>query len=173
MLGVCMPSAAPPQPGLLEVTSSQRRKDVQTRTHAKRVLEETGVHTPHPPPHHVSHSQVCSGAGSPPGPSSPLLPLLPLFPVSFSMLLPLGPLLGPQCCVLLLQDFRAPSPLSTHAICLELCSSSLVGHSCGHAQLPPQDFQQEGHAGSIRSGPQLLGLTSPFLSTLPPHASHV
>lgn len=58
-------------------------------------------------------------------------------------------------------------------LCLELCSSSLVGHSCGHAQLPPQDFQQEGHAGSIRSGPQLLGLTSPFLSTLPPHASHV
>lgn len=79
MLGVCMPSAAPPQPGLLEVTSSQRRKDVQTRTRAKRVLEETGVHTSHPLPHHVSHSQVCSGAGSPPGPSSPLLPLLPLF----------------------------------------------------------------------------------------------
>lgn len=95
------------------------------------------------------------------------------FPVSFPMSLPLEPLLGPQCCVLLLQGFRPPSPLSTHPICLELCSSSLVGHSCGHAQLPPQDFHQEGHAGSIRSGPRLLGLTSPFLSTLPPHASHV
>ena len=146
-------------------------KDVQARTRAKgcwRRLVAT-LHTPRPTPSPTARcAQGLVLSLDLPRPSS-----LFSFPVSFSMSLPLGPVLGPQCCVLLLQGFRAPRPLSTHPICLELRLSFLVHHSCGRAQLPPQDVQQEGHASSIRSDPWLLGLTSPFLSTLPPQASHI
>lgn len=65
VLGVCRPSATPPQPGLLEVASSQGRKDVQTRTRAERVLEETGGHTPHPAPPRLPQPGVLRGWFSP------------------------------------------------------------------------------------------------------------
>lgn len=146
---------------------------MQARTRAKRVLRRlvATLRSPHPtlsPTARCAQGLVLSLDLPCPSFSSFLS-----FPVSFSMLLPLGPVLGPQCCVLLLQGFRAPRPLSTHPICLKLHSSFPVRHSCGRAPLPPQDVQQEGHAGSIRSSPRLLGLTSRFLSSLPPHASHV